>query len=575
MNGCVRVLVASSCICLPGGALAGQSGELNVTSASGELTAACPDGSVVWRVRLPESAVPLWQRCGNDGIVLSDGTAIDEFGTVLARSCDTRGAFARGGDTYGRTCPHWSDLAEIAPAPSSGQSNQHNAPFFDSRGNAWVVLVHKDGSDYYLQVRRSNGHDGTWQPVETICDSTNYVSGPEGAIDPNDNITVVFRDIAGGYKLYSMRYEPGVGWTGPNLVYSTPDFFQAIEAGVDHGGNAVAVFDPRDTVWSTIYDAATGTWGPAHQVSPPGYSTMLPTVVHNRAGTAVYLIYLVRSGGPRGLYAHRFDSTTKTWGPAEFLPGSDTASFSGAGPASRYPAAADRFDEATVFWQSSTQGVYASRTAAGVWQPAYELLPPGPHGTDLVNFADAGASEFGDAFGVITRYESGPNRFYAFRYRVGSGWDEPDNPYTSGMNISTRARINFYRGAHAVATLYGLDDGNDQLISLLYNGVSWLPGLLDVPQEWPAFFQEIEDDRGESLLVLEAEELVGANYGIWASWLRNLAGDLDGDCDVDLSDLAILLASYNVDNGGDIDGDGDTDLSDLALLLANYGRVCP
>jgi hypothetical protein len=48
-------------------------------------------------------------------------------------------------------------------------------------------------------------------------------------------------------------------------------------------------------------------------------------------------------------------------------------------------------------------------------------------------------------------------------------------------------------------------------------------------------------------------------------------GDLDGDGDVDLSDLAILLASYGVDAGGDLDGDGDTDLSDLAILLANYG----
>ena len=57
--------------------------------------------------------------------------------------------------------------------------------------------------------------------------------------------------------------------------------------------------------------------------------------------------------------------------------------------------------------------------------------------------------------------------------------------------------------------------------------------------------------------------------------MRNLPGDMDGDGDVDLSDLASLLASYNLDEGGDVDGDGDTDLSDLAGLLANYGQVCP
>ena len=51
-------------------------------------------------------------------------------------------------------------------------------------------------------------------------------------------------------------------------------------------------------------------------------------------------------------------------------------------------------------------------------------------------------------------------------------------------------------------------------------------------------------------------------------------GDLDGDNDVDQSDLGILLSSYNIDDGGDIDGDGDTDQSDLGILLANYNTNC-
>lgn len=54
-----------------------------------------------------------------------------------------------------------------------------------------------------------------------------------------------------------------------------------------------------------------------------------------------------------------------------------------------------------------------------------------------------------------------------------------------------------------------------------------------------------------------------------------LPGDLDQDGDVDLADLAILLASFELDAGGDVDGDGDTDLADLAALLANFGQSCP
>jgi O-glycosyl hydrolase len=51
-----------------------------------------------------------------------------------------------------------------------------------------------------------------------------------------------------------------------------------------------------------------------------------------------------------------------------------------------------------------------------------------------------------------------------------------------------------------------------------------------------------------------------------------LGGDLDGDADVDLSDLSVLSAHYGtLDPLGDADGDGDVDLSDLGLLSANYG----
>lgn len=55
-------------------------------------------------------------------------------------------------------------------------------------------------------------------------------------------------------------------------------------------------------------------------------------------------------------------------------------------------------------------------------------------------------------------------------------------------------------------------------------------------------------------------------------------GDLNGDGQVGLGDLATLLANYGASGAtaaqGDLDGDGDVDLSDLAALLARYGGVC-
>lgn len=56
-------------------------------------------------------------------------------------------------------------------------------------------------------------------------------------------------------------------------------------------------------------------------------------------------------------------------------------------------------------------------------------------------------------------------------------------------------------------------------------------------------------------------------------------GDLDGDLDIDLEDLAVLLAHFGTTSGadpsdGDVDGDGDVDLADLAVVLAAFGTVC-
>lgn len=59
--------------------------------------------------------------------------------------------------------------------------------------------------------------------------------------------------------------------------------------------------------------------------------------------------------------------------------------------------------------------------------------------------------------------------------------------------------------------------------------------------------------------------------------LDSCLGDADGDRDVDLSDLALVLSQFGMFGtglNGDVDNDGDVDVSDLAILLANFGVSC-
>lgn len=57
------------------------------------------------------------------------------------------------------------------------------------------------------------------------------------------------------------------------------------------------------------------------------------------------------------------------------------------------------------------------------------------------------------------------------------------------------------------------------------------------------------------------------------------AGDVNGDCLVDLSDLTALLSHFGSPSGGlrangDLDSDGDVDLDDLTSLLSTFGTDC-
>lgn len=82
------------------------------------------------------------------------------------------------------------------------------------------------------------------------------------------------------------------------------------------------------------------------------------------------------------------------------------------------------------------------------------------------------------------------------------------------------------------------------------------------------------------------EDIPGASAGTLTLTLqtitRKLLADTDGDCDVDLSDLGLVLSVFGkcaadagFESAVDFDGTGCIDLSDLGLSLAQFGVPCP
>lgn len=493
---------------------------LVLAAKPGELTASNADGMVVWKVRRPGSAAPSWKRLDNGLIVLDDGMVLDKCGRALTRlhkqpGGDTNQAGDPGDNSGGRGGkrgdPYWSALAELGPGENPKEV------LFDSQGNAWAFF------NWGGTVQRSNGHDGTWQPPETIWGSTAVP-----VIDADDNITLLFKFIRGrSYGLGARRYEPGTGWSGITDIYCSSSFFQNITAGVDLNGNVVAVID--EVGLSFVYDAASGTWGPPQSGLPPGgsFGSALHTVANNRSRTAIYLAYLATRDydwEPHALYVHRFDSDSKQWLPRQMVPGSWGISAGCYGPGCNLRVAVDDFGEVTVFWRrigrsvgSGLQQVCAARTQNGVWQLPHAFQATCSCG-NMESFADIDVNEFGDVLCVFAEAGS----FHALRYRAGVGWEE-ENPYDVYWPYSTRSRVCFYQGAHAAATFYGVAGGDDQLLSILYDGTTWENELLDIPEGWPTFYQAIAADQGEPVLIFEGAELYGGSHGTWATWLRDAA----------------------------------------------------
>ena len=168
-------------------------------------------------------------------------------------------------------------------------------------------------------------------------------------------------------------------------------------------------------------------------------------------------------------------------------------------------------------------------------------------------------------------------------------WDSTPTPYVGWRTIDPTITFHFYGWVRVRSVTLYVDDSNggggvyppeDVSVS---NGVDTLEfPVTDPPSGAP--FAIVLDDLGlvgDTLEVTIADHNAGGGYMMLSEVEfagGPATGDVDRDGDVDLADLAQLLANYNTPSGatyemGDLDGDGDVDLADLAALLSVYGTM--
>lgn len=163
-------------------------------------------------------------------------------------------------------------------------------------------------------------------------------------------------------------------------------------------------------------------------------------------------------------------------------------------------------------------------------------------------------------------------------------------------NGSAWSQVGDWLGTGVVEDIEEFDDGSG---TTLYIGGQALPdvnyfnklengqwvvvggGFTAVAPPWPGVFGL--GAWGDSLYVggifTDVEGPPATNIVAWQGCPPSCVGDVDSDGDVDLQDLAFLLAHFGTPSGasaadGDTDGDADVDLQDLANLLGRFGESC-
>lgn len=209
-------------------------------------------------------------------------------------------------------------------------------------------------------------------------------------------------------------------------------------------------------------------------------------------------------------------------------------------------------------WRPADQMLYGT-SGSSTEEGVYQINPATLQATLIFNYDDATWDFGGFAYDATT------DKFYGLN-------DDAD-----GSNARGLYEINPFTGS--ITFVIGYPGGETDLDGLAIGGgkayfVEDQPGNIYVYNLTGGFFET-------PLTMPILSDLATFSGAAWAPGLLEplCDGDVDGDNAADLTDLAIILLHFGLQNDalrsdGDLNGDGDVDLTDLAMLLLVFGLQC-
>ncbi len=429
-------------------------------------------GVALWRVRPANPSRVSIRALADGGFDLGDGTVLTAQGRLRTHGDQT--AFTSSPQQE----PAWGPLTTI---DSSITYDPPATPQFDPMNNAWVVNL--DNEETTLAVIESSGVAGLWQNRQAIAGSGLELEGPPAmAIDPSGTVHVVCRNISSGQYQIIYSSNAGGAWQPPQVIYSSPYFFQNIDLATDSAGDVIVVFDRASQStglpqgWSIVYSSATGSWGPAQVISPPSQGFFLPSMAQSPDGSAVLLVYT--GGAGVGLYYQFFDTGSQAWQTAASLSGTSQASFSSLSVGTKYPLTLDSFGNATLivpFYNSPDGDDYelvGLRYVNGSWANRTTLIPWGPstRDGDILDFGSIAQNKQGDVLAVGAAFSATRQTINAYRFTAGNGWDTEDVTELSVNAPDSHLGVAWFEWSGEAVVSYFAPVG---LTTVMYMGGSW------------------------------------------------------------------------------------------------------